>query len=308
MSISEIESILLSLRARHPDLDAKMLETLLLSGGWESSIIKDTLLLFKAGDKNAVSSNNSLVSTELDTIASSSLLPEIKKIESLEEIKTKEIPVAESSVFSEVVQVPVEEKKDESYVPVVELSSVPNAESVSPLNDLVYITNDGKEEGVLVKQEHVDVPDSLKEEPLQIAVLKQGVIEPEVKPIEVIEPIKVSGGVPSAVLEKESLIVPIVTSNPRVFDTELPGNLPLRPFESGPSVWSFSKYKDVFYGEVMPPVSREEKHLKEKKVTEHFNVEKTPLDKEDESLVFLAGTMLLVIILILGYMYSNGRL
>ena len=36
--------------------------------------------------------------------------------------------------------------------------------------------------------------------------------------------------------------------------------------------------------------------------------EKIPLTKGDESLVFLAGVMLLVIILILGYMYSNGRL
>ena len=36
--------------------------------------------------------------------------------------------------------------------------------------------------------------------------------------------------------------------------------------------------------------------------------EKVPMNKSDESLVFLAGIMLLVIILILGYMYSNGRL
>jgi len=32
------------------------------------------------------------------------------------------------------------------------------------------------------------------------------------------------------------------------------------------------------------------------------------MTKGDESLVFLAGVMLFVIILILGYMYSNGRL
>ena len=46
------------------------------------------------------------------------------------------------------------------------------------------------------------------------------------------------------------------------------------------------------------PVQEEEKII----------VEKVPMTKGDESLVFLAGVMLLVIILILGYMYSNGRL
>ncbi len=44
------------------------------------------------------------------------------------------------------------------------------------------------------------------------------------------------------------------------------------------------------------------------KVEEDVVLEKIPLTKGDESLVFLAGVMLLVIILILGYMYSNGRL
>jgi hypothetical protein len=48
-----------------------------------------------------------------------------------------------------------------------------------------------------------------------------------------------------------------------------------------------------------------QKNLKE---VDDISLEKTPLTKEDESLVFLAGVMLLVIILILGYMYSNGRL
>jgi hypothetical protein len=41
---------------------------------------------------------------------------------------------------------------------------------------------------------------------------------------------------------------------------------------------------------------------------EEIVIELTPLNKSDESLVFLAGVMLFLIILILGYMYSNGRL
>ena len=41
---------------------------------------------------------------------------------------------------------------------------------------------------------------------------------------------------------------------------------------------------------------------------EQITLEKSPMTRGDESLVFLAGAMLLAIILILGYMYSNGRL
>jgi cytochrome c-type biogenesis protein CcmH/NrfG len=93
----------------------------------------------------------------------------------------------------------------------------------------------------------------------------------------------------------------------------IPDNLPLLPFESSPHVWSFSKYKDTFHGEVMPHSVEE---LSQKKPTgqapshegDEISLEKTPMTKSDESLVFLAGVMLLVIILILGYMYSNGRL
>ena len=120
--------------------------------------------------------------------------------------------------------------------------------------------------------------------------------------------------------EKESLIIHHEEKNVVAKkDTELPHNLPLLPFESSSHVWSFSNYKNTFHADTVlekenniPPIV-----LKEKKPDylpyrveddEEINVEKIPLTKGDESLVFLAGVMLLVIILILGYMYSNGRL
>ena len=114
---------------------------------------------------------------------------------------------------------------------------------------------------------------------------------------------------------------------------ELPNNLPLLPFESSPHIWPFSKYKDVFHNEslvrepiqvitVMPRIEKVDKeHTEEKlfiqdqergdiynKKDKEVIVKKVQLSRQDESLVFLAGVMLLVIILILGYMYSNGRL
>lgn len=91
-------------------------------------------------------------------------------------------------------------------------------------------------------------------------------------------------------------------------DVDLPENLPLRPFESTPHVWPFSRYKDVFYGEVMPSLSLEEIQEAKKQVIKQVHVEAIPLTKKDEGLIVLASTMLLVILILLGYMYSNGRL
>lgn len=108
-------------------------------------------------------------------------------------------------------------------------------------------------------------------------------------------------------------------------EAEIPADLPLLPFESSPHVWSFSRYKTVFHGD--PVEEKQEQEIPQKPIQkpvvvaietapnemhakdeEEIAVEKTPLTRGDESLVFLAGVMLLVIILILGYMYSNGRL
>lgn len=110
---------------------------------------------------------------------------------------------------------------------------------------------------------------------------------------------------------------------------ELPHNLPLRPFETSEHVWPFSRYKDVFYGDIETKPLKEEAG-KEPAVTaeaetktEEVQVVKkeerptavpeveivpVPLTKGDEGLVILACIMLLAILLLLGYMYSNGRL
>lgn len=91
-----------------------------------------------------------------------------------------------------------------------------------------------------------------------------------------------------------------------------PHNLPLKPYDSAPHVWSFERYKSIFYGDVP-------KHEEGPKATvsivpaEHHNhthvtVELTPLSKDEMRIVVLATVMLLFIILLLGYMYANGRL
>lgn len=307
MSISEIESILQSLRLRHPELDAKMLETLLLAGGWEASIMRDTMALYKTGKSSVpvLQSSQNIPSLKTEEIVKTIPVETKEHTQENESLVVSIVP-EHSQVTEEIISPSAEKNTVTDTVPPLIASSSPS--------DFVYVTSDGHEENVL----EVFPEDSegvLEEENSEQSPLKITHSETENQPIAEIKQVSdevipvTTGKIKEEIAyqEPESLIVPSPVAS-RVIEMELPENLPLKPFESTPHVWPFSRYKDVFYGEVMPPASSEESHLKEKHLTEHFNVERTALDKKDESLVFLAGSMLVVIIVILGYMYSNGRL
>jgi hypothetical protein len=146
-------------------------------------------------------------------------------------------------------------------------------------------------------------------------------------------------------VEEESLVKEDLPTREEKSKTwsELPDNLPLVPFESSPHIWSFGRYKDTFYQESKTEERKTEtittttSYVQEKELepvpvpgvtpmatsqvpqtpepvlsksgTEiEIDFEKTPISKGEESLVVLAGIMLLAIMLILGYMYGNGRL
>lgn len=146
----------------------------------------------------------------------------------------------------------------------------------------------------------------------------------------------------SNISEPESLQVDTQMSSRE----ELPHNLPLRPFETSEHVWPFSRYKDVFYGEddaveenipastvssVTPetaptptvivevppepqqPIVVENVYTREPVAPPSYTVqENIPStyvpSRGDERLIMLASAMLLVILLLLGYLYGNGRL
>jgi hypothetical protein len=122
--------------------------------------------------------------------------------------------------------------------------------------------------------------------------------------------------------EKESLVSPapdphLFSKNERKDVEEPPHNLPLKPFETTEQTWSFARYKSIFYGDV-EHLQKQEVQPKPKVVlseekkgrdpTHVVHMAPAPLSRDEEKLVFIAGTMLLAILLLLGYMYSNGRL
>lgn len=117
---------------------------------------------------------------------------------------------------------------------------------------------------------------------------------------------------------------------------ELPHNLPLRPFETSDHIWPFARYRDVFYGDIEPrrEVKEEMKMVQPQAVAPPVEVEtekvemiqeekatiiippavsekpspSVPVTNGDGKLVITACVMLVAVLLLLGYMYSNGRL
>lgn len=132
--------------------------------------------------------------------------------------------------------------------------------------------------------------------------------------------------------EKESLVASIAanlfTKKVKAKAT-LPDDLPLKPFDSSPNVWSFSRYKDIFYGNekeeevddeeeaVVNKISKKEKpkvQVTEKnsgqkivKITE-VTLAKVPMTKEDEGIIAAIGMLLLIATILVIYMYLNHRL
>lgn len=133
--------------------------------------------------------------------------------------------------------------------------------------------------------------------------------------------------------EKQSLVTPEKEQNTKPSDikgvvrknNEPPHNLPLKPFEATPHTWQFDRYKSVFYGDVEEEIVEEKKEVKQEikpvqqiPVDEEKKLETSvhhvvhmapaPLTRDDEKLVILAAVMLIAILLLLGYMYSQGRI
>jgi hypothetical protein len=313
MTIAEIESTLRTLAIRHPNLDDELLVTLLTAGGWESKVIKDALSLFKS-NPNKYKQNI---------------------------VQTQSPAQSEQGVVLNAVTINAQPVVPEN-VPIVPALSV--VQVVQPISsDIVYYKSGGEEEAELPVVVDVDTPVERKEKVILQEEVRnvappntQSEIIPEIDltaPVEIPKDVPVTPviaevkhvAVPENVLvvnsptavssEPQSLIVPLPLATPQHIDP--PENLPLKPFESTPHVWPFSKYKEVFHGETMPVLQTEERALvnaltptqaPEIKAPKKVKIKRTGFDGEDEGLIFLTATTLLIILLLLAYMYSNGRI
>jgi hypothetical protein len=114
---------------------------------------------------------------------------------------------------------------------------------------------------------------------------------------------------------------PIATVVPQ--EEHLPAGLPVKPFDASPNVLTFSKYKDMYHGgEIIPVLQKGGRTIISSSTGEELiHIPNTgfipkryvfdptePLTGTDVSLFFVVGMLLLIIVLLSGYMYTNGRL
>ena len=171
------------------------------------------------------------------------------------------------------------------------------------------------------------LPPTVDDKHLLVAHNEEAVsVQEDTQPVEPVEPVEeVIHTIPTvSVVEEQSLVSSAPVQSIEVRDG-LPHNLPLRPFETSEHIWPLSRYKDVFYGnatqeshtetaqpEIKTTTAVEERvaYTRPIKVQPFIPTQTTPSEPSpgDEKLVIMACVMLLIILLLLGYMYSNGRL
>lgn len=321
MTIAEIEHTLRTLCLRHQKLDTELLVTLLTAGGWEDKIIKDAVTLYSSSPEKYKS-----ISATAPLVKES----HVAKVEAKEVI---------SPVYAGDIVTPVPDS-----ISLPDVAPPLTKQDGEVPSDIVYFDSGGQEERELPNFDNIGsdalprinksdllppssavspdvqnpVPNIQKNDSSDLLKNNSSGVENNTSGIIPVTPsVLIQQEIAQLSAEPQSLIVPEVVQRVVSEHAAPPENLPLKPFESTPHVWPFSKYKEVFHGEVMTPLSEGERILvtqitKEgaeaavapKKIT----VKRTGFDGEDEGLIFLTAITLLIILLLLAYMYSNGRI
>ncbi len=349
MTIAEIESTLRTLRIRHPNLDEELLVTLLTAGGWEEKVIKDAVSIFRSS-----ANNNTTAKMAVDVVLPPDSITESTSSSEPVSTNILNVEKQENEILPHLDQRPIENKNpepvelshhDEQVVVPQEITYYnPEGEEEKIAPTFFETVQDvPKKEEVLNHQASEISPTVVKEADVPVydlsekntivedmshdkagagnLVVENNQSEANQAISEVQDNVQVNhldqkeNLVNISTQEPQSLIVP--SNEQRVLPPEIvpPENLPLKPFESTPHIWPFSKYKEVFHGETMPPLHPEERELVNNQTTpqevhkvKKIKLKRSGFDGEDEGLIFLSGTTLLIILLLLAYMYSNGRL
>lgn len=299
MNLTDIEKAVVELSFRHPGLTKEFLRTLLEASGWEEKHIKEAQIIYAAHLATAAPIRKEQEVLKEDLPVSSISVDSASKVDDMTFLR---------SDGTEEGELHIEEPKD------VEKRELKEKKLVHSLVEEV-------------DEEKIPAP-------------AQELVAEEIEEIEEKNEVKEKEDL---VVEEESLVKEdaFLRQEKSQVWSELPDNLPLVPFESAPHVWSFGRYKDTFYNEPkveekkteavtttttyveekkeastpavivkeIPQVPFVSQSIPPKKEPEiEIDFEKIPISRGEESLVVLAGIMLLAIMLILGYMYGNGRL
>ena len=338
MTLSEIETTLEALAIRHPNLDITLLTTLLYSSGWDEKTIKEAQVLFaqrKSDNSTAVTKQERMSKGQISDSVPHEIVSDISTVPIVPAVlvATEVVPKEEITFYQP-------DGSEEGMLHAFRDEDVPKKEEKIKASEEIPKKIEEPVDSTQTTTQNVSVPEHITETiPVVVPEKIVEVLSPKASPNSVVDtpaskmPLVTLQVQPEPVTkEPESLIIheDIPDTRPGDKVVEIPGNLPLLPFESSPHIWSFSHYKDIFHGgasekeeikviTVMPTEKKQQESvyqqlipekplIKKVMLNEEVTIEATPYSREDRSLVFLAGAMLFVIIMILGYMYSNGRL
>lgn len=321
MTIAEIESTLYTLFARHNDLNEETLKTLLLAGGWENVHIQEALSIFKTIKPKLLQTlqvKENQVVAPVENISKNTINPAVDESSNFVVHEKESVKVVADTTQS----IPEKEKIEEKGIS--ENVQVSTTKEYTQTENIVYFDSSGEEERDVSGVPNIDSNPVFIKEDLEIKkdtenVPYQEIVQQETPVIVVTDKnddnktsVNNLNEEKQKNTEPQSLIEHKEDTRVISKEVEPPMNLPLKPFESSPHVWPFSKYKDVFHGETMPEIKEQEKKItgntSSESVQEKNTIRISGFDREDESLIVLTGVALLVIILLLVYMYSNGRL
>ncbi len=311
MTLTEIENVLQSLSARHQNLNEELLITLLTAGGWEEKYIKDACALFKTMPKKVLPSpvaeekpiqysvNNNHPNENMGDIVASP-----QSVNTNTSIKSEE-----QNIYTQPSAVPVLTEQ-------IHITKSENTVNVATIKtgEMVYYNGNGEEEVLLPSipdDQVVENGHNLTKENQDKIFLVGDITNKTSTPIE-----------EGQVLPESLIVPPPQKKEPNALPPE---NLPVKPFDSSPHFWSFAKYKEVFdakahIDEASIVASQsvqknsklvstvEDVQKKDIVIKSSTRTKRTGFDAEDEGLIFLTATTLLIILLLLAYMYSNGRI
>lgn len=346
MTLSEIENILEELSSRHKNFNSDLLTILLQSAGWEEKNIKEAAALFKqrAAKSEAVRgvSGNAILAPESAQFTGNQGAANSKDItfyqqDGTEEDELNSVADTPPLIKEQKNEQKIEDKGSDIFTKLQEILSPITI--LSPLQEKIAtpgIAPVSKKEEVLplfvAKEQEKEryVASQVKDPPLANSIHVGSVTILQTSPA-TLPAVSLLRKEMNLVSDSPTSLTAVKSEPERKLIkkiSQIPEDLPLLPFESSSHVWSFAHYKNMFHGEVKEEKSSESTKVepaKEESVKpssfipnkennpyvakeNDIDIEKVPMTRGDESLVFLAGIMLLVIILILGYMYSHGRL
>lgn len=279
MNLHEIEKALRTLNDQHSNLTEDTLLILLRAGGWEEKTIREALVLFRTLDFK--------VSTGVPA-----MFPQAEKGMAFPHIEDKvELPglVKEDHRIEEkrAIATPAPHSVNISSA-TGEIDKVSKSTFEIERKTLEVEGPQEKIFSLIERDESVPVPQESKN--MIVAAID-----------------KTPTGSPS----KPSL--QMVSSSTSAFKkNELPENLPLKVYEHSPHAIPFSQYRDTVYGiieeEQEGGAYEEGSSIIVPEVEINSTSTKVSAFEAETKLVILASVMLLTIMLLLGYMYTNGRL